>query len=229
MITIIVVAAGSGSRFGSAVPKQFLQIEGRPVVMRAVDALRRAVPDARLIIVLATSEIERWRYLCNLHHFDSPTVVAGGDTRWASVKNAVEFIAADPGDIVMVHDGARPFPTTAMLNVLVGAFGNGRADGAVPVVPVTDSLRRLTGGGPASEPVDRTMLRAVQTPQAFRGHILVEAYRRPWRPEFTDDASVVQDAGFGNIILTTGDPLNIKITNPLDIAVAETILGAVEL
>lgn len=229
MVTIIVVAAGSGTRFGSALPKQFCQIEGRPTVMRAIDNLRAACPDARILLVISPDQAERWTYLCNLHHFDSPAIVCGGDTRWQSVKNALAAVSdvAD-SDIIMVHDGARPFPTAAMLDVLVKAFDDPAVQGAVPVVPVTDSLCRLVDGGPASVAVDRSALRAAQTPQAFRAALLLQAYECPYESSFTDDASVMQAAGFDNVILTPGSPSNIKITHPLDIAIAETILAAGE-
>lgn len=226
MVTVIVVAAGTGSRFGSIVPKQFCQIEGRPVVMRAIDSLRQAIPDARFRLVISPTEAERWRYLCNLHGFDSPEIINGGASRWESVRNALQSLGDEPGDIIMVHDGARPFPTKAMTDVLSASFSDDNVHGAVPVIPVTDSLRQLIPGGPGSVAVDRTPLRAVQTPQAFRAPLLLQAYSLPFRETFTDDASVMEAAGFRKIMLTPGEPTNIKITNPLDIAIAETLLNA---
>lgn len=228
MVTIIVVAAGTGNRFGSPVPKQFCQIEGRPVVMRAIDSLRRACPGARMIIALSEAEVERWRYLCNLHNFESPAITIGGATRWESVRNALLSCDYSSDDIVLVHDGARPFPTVEMIEVLIRALNDNDVQGAVPVVQVTDSLRELVDGGPESRSVDRSRLRAVQTPQAFRASLLKQAYELPYESSFTDDASVMAAAGYDRLVLTPGDPINIKITHPLDIAIAETILNAGE-
>lgn len=222
-ITVIIVAAGSGSRFGGPLPKQFCQIEGRPAVMRAIDNLRRALPDADYVIVLSASQIEHWNYLCNLHDFDSPRVAVGGDSRSQSVRNAMPFVSAGESDLVLVHDGARPFPSVAMVDELVAAFNDDAVEGALPVVPVTDSIRDVSG--PLSVAVDRSKFRAVQTPQAFRAALLVEAYARGVDGVFTDDASVMEAAGFRNLKLVNGSPTNLKVTNPADIAIAEAVLA----
>lgn len=224
-IHVIIVAAGSGTRFGSPLPKQFCQLEGRPVVMRAIDSLRRALPDAAMTLVLAPGDVDRFSYLCNLHHFDSPRVVAGGSTRWESVKNGLTTVE-EGTRLVMVHDGARPFPTQTMIDSLVATMTDESVHGAVPVVAVTDSLRLLSDDSLSSEPFDRSRLRAVQTPQVFRADELRRAYELPYEPTFTDDASVMAAAGMGSIVLTPGDPVNLKITHPLDIAIAETILNS---
>lgn len=222
-ITVIIVAAGSGSRFGGPLPKQFCQIEGRPAVMRAIDNLRRALPDADYVIVLSASQIEHWNYLCNLHDFDSPRVAVGGDSRSQSVRNAMPFVSAGESDLVLVHDGARPFPSVAMVDELVAAFDDDAVEGALPVVPVTDSIRDVSG--PLSVAVDRSKFRAVQTPQAFRAALLVEAYARGVDGVFTDDASVMEAAGYSNLVLVNGSPTNLKVTNPADIAIAEAVLA----
>lgn len=228
MVTVIVVAAGTGSRFGSTVPKQFCQIDGRPTVMRAIDAMRASLDDARILLVLSAAEADRWQYLCNLHGFDSPDIVVGGATRWESVRNAIRRIEVpETGtqDIIMVHDGARPLVSDAVVKGLLTAFDDPQVQGAIPAVAVTDSLRRLEGDKGRSVAVDRGELRAVQTPQAFRADLLVEAYKLPYSQTFTDDASVMEAAGYERLLLTPGDPCNIKITNPFDIAIAETILA----
>lgn len=222
-ITVIIVAAGSGSRFGGPLPKQFCQIEGRPAVMRAIDNLRRALPDADYVIVLSASQIEHWNYLCNLHDFDSPRVAVGGDSRSQSVRNAMPFVSAGESDLVLVHDGARPFPSVAMVDELVAAFDDDAVEGALPVVPVTDSIRDVSG--PLSVAVDRSKFRAVQTPQAFRAALLVKAYARGVDGVFTDDASVMEAAGYSNLVLVNGSPTNLKVTNPADIAIAEAVLA----
>ncbi len=218
---LIIVAAGSGSRFGSPLPKQFCELAGRPVVMHAIDALQRAIANASCAIVLAPDRVEYWYALCEQYHFTSPQVVIGGDTRWQSVKNALDVAPAD-ADLIAIHDGARPLPSQEMILAVINAFNDPKVQGAVPAIAVTDSLRMICNEG--SKPIDRSLLRAVQTPQAFRADLLRRAYQMPYQPTFTDDASVMEAAGFTSIALPQGSPDNIKITNPRDIAIAEAIL-----
>lgn len=222
VIHAIIVAAGSGSRFGGPLPKQFLPLDGVPVAMRAVQALRDAVPGIADTIVLSASEVGRWEKLCFDHGFRSPQVVIGGATRFESVRNAIMGCDAD---IVLVHDGARPFPSPDMVRKAIEALEDTDVQGAIPAIPVTDSLRQVMPDG-ASTAVDRSLFRAVQTPQAFRAGLLREAYRRASSPHsFTDDASVMEAAGFSRLVLTDGSPTNLKITNPADLAVASLLLS----
>ncbi len=223
-VNIIIVAAGSGTRFGAPLPKQFCPLAGRPVLMHTIDALRRACPEASLILVISEEMQSLWDEQCAAHDFASPRTVYGGSTRWESVRNALSAVDSD-ASVIMVHDGARPFPSAAMLDELTAALSDAEVAGAVPAVPVTDSLRRMHADGITSEAVDRAPLRAVQTPQAFRADILRRAYELPWSPQFTDDASVVEAAALGRIAITGGSPTNIKITNPLDISIAEALLS----
>lgn len=225
-VYIIIVAAGSGSRFGSDIPKQFCLMGGRPVVMHTIDNLRRVRPGAELILVISPSEEERWRTLCHEYGFESPRTIHGGKTRWESVKNGLGAIPADasPQSAVLIHDGARPLVDAATVSRVCGATIN--TDGAIPAVPVSDSLRRLDEDGVRSEPVDRAAFRAVQTPQGFTLWRLRQAYSLPYQESFTDDASVMAEAGFENITLVAGNPDNIKITNPRDILIAEAIMSA---
>lgn len=216
-ILCIVVAAGSGSRFGSDLPKQFLPLEGRPVLMHAIDALRRALPGAHCRVVLSRDMADYWMSLCRAHGFDSPRVVTGGETRWHSVHNALSAIDAATR-YVLVHDGARPLPSPEMIRHVAEALRSGRA-AAIPAIAPVDSLRLLNADG-HSTALDRSRVRAVQTPQGFEVSTLLQAYRQPWRSEFTDDASVVEAAGVTDIVLTEGSPTNLKITRPLDLEVA---------
>ena len=222
---IIIVAAGSGSRFGAEIPKQFCLLKGRPVVMHAIDRLKEAKPGAHVVIVISRSEETRWRNLCEEHGFPSPTVAFGGATRWESVKNGLAAIPADakPNSVVLIHDGARPLIDAQTVNRVCAATLN--TDGAIPSIAVSDSLRKVDKDGVGSEPVDRGSFRAVQTPQGFTLWRLREAYAHPYESHFTDDASVMAGAGFENIFLVEGNPDNIKITNPRDIAIAEAILN----
>ena len=224
-ITAVIVAAGSGQRYGSRLPKQFCPLAGRPVLMHTVTAMRRALPGARVVLVLSPAMTDYWRELCRSHNFDSPEVVTGGATRWESVSNAVTACAPyAPGSIVLVHDGARPVvPAGVVRGVVDGARNHGAA---IPAVPVTDSLRHLNADG-TSQPVDRAQFRAVQTPQGFDAALLLRAYRLPYSPAFTDDASVVAAAG-SSVVIVPGSPLNIKITNPGDIDVAALYLNMEE-
>ncbi|MCM1336861.1 MAG: 2-C-methyl-D-erythritol 4-phosphate cytidylyltransferase [Candidatus Amulumruptor caecigallinarius] len=217
---IIVVAAGVGARFGAAMPKQFQPLGGRPLLMTTITRLRETAPSAQLTLVLSREMEELWRELCVKHSFVSPPLAYGGASRAESVSNALEAVSAEV-QMVAVHDGVRPFVTPEMLDEAVKAVMEG-ADGAIPVVPVTDSLRLLGTDG-TSVPVDRSNYRAVQTPQVFRADRLIAAYARGVRPEFTDDASVMAAAGFTDIRLTTGSPYNIKLTNPLDLIILEAL------
>ena len=162
---VIIVAAGSGSRFGSTLPKQFCELMGRPVLMHTVERLRSALPGAAMTLVLSRQMEDYWCELCRRHSFESPRIVHGGATRSESVRNAVGAISDAP-EVVLVHDGARPLVDAACVHAVMEAMADCDIDGAIPVVDVSDSLRRIHTDGGASDAVDRTMFRAVQTPQA---------------------------------------------------------------
>lgn len=221
---VIIVAGGSGTRFGSALPKQFLEVAGRPVLLRAIEAMAHALPRAAVTVVIAREREDYFRSMCGRYGVPVPAVAYGGATRWESVSRGLATVAPD-ARVVLVHDGARPFPSAEMVQALLSAIEGG-AQGAVPVVPVTDSLRRTTDDGRTSVAVDRAELRAVQTPQAFRADLLRRAYAEPYRDSFTDDASVMETAGFSDIVMTPGSPSNIKVTHPMDMAVAEALIAS---
>lgn len=221
-VEIIIVAAGSGLRYGAPLPKQFCELAGRPVVMHTVDRLRRIIPDAKITLVISRDMADLWRDLCHEYSFGSPKIAYGGATRWESVRNAIVGCNPD-ADIIMVHDAVRPLVTYEMIDSINLTMTDPDVDGAIPAIPVTDSLRVVQADG-SSASIDRSPMRAVQTPQAFRAKLLREAYSLPYHDFFTDDASVMESAGFGNIKLTKGSPSNIKITNPGDIAVAELLM-----
>lgn len=222
-VTHIVVAGGSGSRFGSQLPKQYCELEGVPVVMRAIDSLRRATPGAEIVLVISVDMEPLWRRLCERHGFVSPLIAYGGTTRWESVRNGLAAVSPDT-TVVSVHDGARPLVSGAIVHEALETVRQG-AHGAVPAVPVTDSLRHLCAGDTShGKAVARSEYVAVQTPQVFDRALLDRAYAMPWREEFTDDASVMEAAGYSDLRLTAGSPYNIKITNPLDLAIAGMLL-----
>ncbi len=214
----IIVAAGSGSRFGAALPKQYCLMNGRPVLMHTIENMRVALPDSHVVLVLNKDFVDYWAELCEQYSFESPRVVVGGDSRWQSVKNAVDTIP-DDAEVITVHDGARPIADRMMVERLIAALDE--APGAIPVVSVTDSLRQVNEQG--SVPVDRALYKAVQTPQVFQAEKLIEAYSLPFTPTFTDDASVMAAMGY-EVALVEGDTYNIKITNPLDIEIAQLYL-----
>ena len=216
----IIVAGGSGTRFGAELPKQFLELGGKPVLMRTISAFGGGFSD--VIVTLPEGQMALWRELCERYGFAVPhRVVAGGETRWHSVKNALDSIGDISGvDIIAVHDGVRPLVTAEVISRTVDAA---RRDGAaIPVVMLNDSVRQVEKG--ASHALDRSTLRAVQTPQVFDARVLMAAYGQPFESTFTDDASVVERAGH-SVTLVEGDPQNLKITRPMDLALAEYLLN----
>ncbi|MCM1452607.1 MAG: 2-C-methyl-D-erythritol 4-phosphate cytidylyltransferase [Clostridium sp.] len=213
----IIVAAGSGTRFGGDTPKQFCMLGDMPVLMHTAKRIGRALPQARLAIVLSPEYSQMWEKMCEKYGFVSPLVVEGGASRWESVKKALNALQPADDSVVYIHDGVRPVVPSAVIKNISKAMAS--ADAAIPAIPVTDSLRRINPDG-SSEAEDRSALVAVQTPQAFRAGKLSQAYALPFSPAFTDDASVYEAAGFGSPLLVEGSPLNIKITHPRDIEVA---------
>lgn len=222
----IIVAGGKGTRFGADVPKQFLELGGRPILMRTIEAFweSRENDDDTLdiIVTLPSGQVERWRNLYHGHGCTVPHRLApGGVNRWLSVKNALHCIG-DPADVdvIAVHDGVRPLVSPDLIRRVLEAA---RRDGAaVPVVMLNDSVRQVDGE--TSHALDRSSLRAVQTPQAFEARLLLEAYGQHYDPTFTDDASVVERAGH-RVTLVDGDPVNLKITRPMDLALAEYLMN----
>lgn len=221
--SVIIVAGGRGTRFGGPLPKQFLELAGRPVLMRTIEAFAAAgISGLEIVVVLPPDQHGLWRDLCRKHGFSVPHVVAGGGaSRFESVRNGLRIAQAPDGGVIAVHDGVRPLVPQSVIGRVMQAARLGGA--AIPVVPVTDSVRRLDAGG-ASHAVPRSQLRAVQTPQAFSAALLRQAYRTEPSSDFTDDASVVEAAGHA-VTLVDGDPVNIKITHPADIAVAEILMS----
>ena len=218
----IIVAGGSGTRFGAQLPKQFLELGGIPILMRSIEAFgENSDGSFDVIVTLPEGQMALWQELCEKYAFSVPhRVVAGGDTRWHSVKNALDSIVDMTDiDIILVHDGVRPLVTADLIGRTMEAARNYGA--AIPVVMLNDSVRQVKGD--VSRALDRSTLRAVQTPQAFDAGMLLEAYSFPYQPSFTDDASVVEQLGYP-VTLVEGDPNNLKITRPMDLAVAEYLL-----
>ena len=215
----IIVAGGKGMRMGKDLPKQFLPIDGTPILMHTLQAFYDYDPSMTLIVVLPSDQQAYWSRLCGDYHFTIPHSVAkGGETRFHSVKNGLTCIKEE--GLVAVHDGVRPF---VHRDTIDRCFAAAQASGAaVPVIEVVDSLRKAEDDG--SRAVSRKDYRIVQTPQVFDISLLKEAYKQPYTVDFTDDASVVEAYG-RKISLVEGNRENIKITSPFDLVIAEAFLN----
>lgn len=214
---IIIVAGGSGSRMGSATPKQFLELQGLPILMHTLNNFHQAVPEGELILALPEKEQHSWQSLCEKHQFDVPhQVVNGGKSRFHSVQNALQKVTQK--SIVAIHDGVRPLVSENVVTECLQAAK--RHGAAIPTLPMQDSLRKISDNG--SEIADRSQYVLVQTPQCFLSEIILKAYEQEFQNSFTDDASVVEQMGF-SIHLVEGDKKNIKITTPADLKLAEAL------
>ena len=215
---VIIVAGGKGLRMGSDVPKQFLPIGGKPVLMRTLERFREYSPALQIILVLPKAQQDYWKGLCQKHNFTVVYQLAdGGETRFHSVQHGLALIPDDAEGVVGVHDGVRPFPN---IDVIRNCYETARKKKAViPVIPVVETLRHVTEG---TKP--RGDYRLVQTPQCFDIQLLKAANRRPYNDGFTDDASVVEAFGF-DVTLVEGNRENIKITTPYDLKIAEVLIG----
>lgn len=223
----IIVAGGSGSRYGGSLPKQYLPMgrDERPVLMYSIDAMLAVCQPENIRIVIAEDCFELWQKLSKASPLYSYLrVVCGGTSRWHSVRNGLASLPPTaPGDIVLVHDGARPVVPPEVVRAVAEAAATCRA--AVPAVGVTDSLRCLDDDG-RSHAVDRSRYYAVQTPQGFDLEMLRQAYAAPYSPTYTDDASVFEAAFDTPIALVPGSPENIKVTYSGDIRRATEILSS---
>jgi 2-C-methyl-D-erythritol 4-phosphate cytidylyltransferase len=215
---VIIVAGGTGSRMQSHVPKQFLLLNGKPVMMHTIEAFYNSIHQPQIIVVLHFGFHSYWRELCVEHQFKIPhKLISGGETRFHSVKNGLETIE-DVDALVAIHDAVRPLTS---IQVIDEAYNYAQATGnAIVAVKSRDSIRQLKNG--ISQHLHREEIYLVQTPQTFQFSLLRKAYEQPFDNTFTDDASVVERSGV-KINLIEGDHSNIKITFPEDIAIAEVI------
>jgi 2-C-methyl-D-erythritol 4-phosphate cytidylyltransferase len=214
----LIVAGGSGIRMGTAELKQFIVIDGKPVLMHTLECFVKWDPLVELFLVLPESQPLHWNELCETFRFDiSHAIVKGGETRFRSVKNGLDCIP-DEG-IVFIHDGVRPLVSHETLQRCYDTAC--KSGNAIPVVPVSESVRQVENN--LNFPVDRSRLVLIQTPQTFRIPLIKTAYRQEFSTEFSDDASVLEKAG-EMINLVEGNRENIKITWPEDLAFAESIL-----
>lgn len=216
----LIVAGGKGLRMGTELPKQFLPIGGKPVLMRTLEAFYTYNSEIQIILVLPHSQQSYWMQLCREYCFLLPHVIAdGGETRFHSVKNGLAFVKS-PG-LVGVHDGVRPFVAQEVIARCYSLAVEKKA--VIPVIDVVETVRHLEGE--SSVTVSRDDYKLVQTPQVFDAELLKEAYSQPYTSRFTDDASVVEVFG-APVFLASGNRENIKITTPFDLKIAKALIDS---
>ena len=205
---------------GSDIPKQFLPIGGKPVLMRTIERFREYSEDLQIILVLPEAQQAYWQELCEKYDFQIAYQLAnGGQTRFHSVQNGLTLVPDNAQGVVGVHDGVRPFPS---IEVIRRCYETARtAKAVIPVIPIVETVRHLVHKG-HSVTVPRDEYRLVQTPQTFDIQLLKAANRQPYNDGFTDDASVVESYGH-QITLVEGNRENIKITTPYDLRIGEML------
>ena len=214
-IVALLVAGGKGERMNADIPKQFLLLNGTPILMHT---LKQFSHFEEIVLVLPPSQFKYWQELCNTYNFrQKHTLVAGGITRFHSVKNGLEKIADNT--IVAIHDGVRPLISTSLINDLVSETKSGI--GVIPIIPIKDSIRKVEGEN--SVHVDRSNLFGVQTPQCFLSTDIQKAYTQDFSNTFTDDASVFEENG-GKINTLLGEEKNLKITTQEDLNIASILI-----
>ena len=222
---VVIMAAGSGTRMGADMPKQFIELCGKAVLQRTIEVFREACPDIKVVTVLPEAHMDYWKSYCLKHSFTCPQIlVKGGITRFHSVRNALERVP--DGVLVAVHDGVRPLISQSLVRKMFEMAEN--VNGLIPVVPCVDTMRVLRNNGEVLEPVpgavaDRSILYGVQTPQVFQSEILKEAYGQAYDTAFTDDASVVEKYG-KNLSFVIGERFNIKLTTQDDLKIARALI-----
>ena len=218
--TVIIVAGGKGLRMGGDLPKQFIPLKGKPVLMHTLSVFHEWDSTADLLLVIPGEHESYWKMLCKEINFTVPhRVVYGGETRFHSVRNGLQEVKED--SLVAVHDGVRPF---VAVDVITSCFKKAEESGAaIPVVSMIESVRKIITDESDNCPLDRNCLCIVQTPQVFLSGLLHKAYEQPYDERFTDDASLVEALGH-KIHLVDGNRENIKITTPMDLQFAEIFL-----
>ena len=215
---IIIVAGGKGLRMGGEIPKQFLPIGGKPVLMRTIEAFHLYDNTIHVVLVLPVSQQTYWRELCKKYSFELPHEVAdGGETRFHSVMNGLALVEGE--GLVGVHDGVRPFVSQEVITRCYAEAVTKKA--VIPVIGVVETVRRLEGTDSVTVPRDQYKL--VQTPQVFDVALLQRAYQQKYTEMFTDDASVVEALG-EKVFLVEGNRENIKLTTPFDLKLAEMLI-----
>ena len=230
---LIAMAAGSGTRMGSATPKQFLDLGGKPVLRRTIETFVSAIPDIKVITVLPKEHISFWKEYCLSSEFTCPQLlVSGGITRFHSVRNALERVP--DGAIVAIHDGVRPLVSTGLIREMFSKMEGGRIHALIPVVPSVDTLKVLDTVQSdlgeiilkdSGEGIDRNRVFGAQTPQMFLSEDIKDAYSQAFDTSFTDDASVVSKKGIP-LSFCAGERYNFKLTSPEDLSLARMITSS---
>ena len=230
---LIAMAAGSGTRMGSATPKQFLDLGGKPVLRRTIETFVSAIPDIKVITVLPKEHISFWKEYCLSSEFTCPQLlVSGGITRFHSVRNALERVP--DGAIVAIHDGVRPLVSTGLIREMFSKMEGGRIHALIPVVPSVDTLKVLDTMQSdlgekilkdSGEGIDRSRVFGAQTPQMFLSEDIKDAYSQAFDTSFTDDASVVSKKGIP-LSFCAGERYNFKLTSPEDLSLARMITSS---
>lgn len=215
---VIIVAGGSGTRMNKDIPKQFINLKGKPILIHTIEKFHHSIHPVEIILVLSKQYNKEWKQLCEQHSFTiHHQLVDGGETRYHSVKNGLELVVN--GSIVGIHDAARPLVSK---KTIIDAYTVAEQKGnAIPAIPIKDSIRFVKKK--ESVAVDRTKYVAIQTPQCFHSDLIKKAFLKTYKPEFTDDAAVLEAFG-EQINLIEGNTENIKITIPMDLIIAEALL-----
>jgi 2-C-methyl-D-erythritol 4-phosphate cytidylyltransferase len=215
---IIIVAGGSGTRMNSVVPKQFIELQGTPILMYTLNKFSNTFSNINIILVIAPNYVTMWEELCKKHHFSLPhQQCLGGNTRFQSVKNGLNLVPNN--SVVGIHDAARPLVSEQTIK---NAFALAEEKGnASPAMPLNESIRKVENG--SNKAVNRSDYFIIQTPQCFQSNLIKTAFLQDYTNLFTDDASVLEAAG-EKINLITGNDENIKITTPRDLIIAEALL-----
>ncbi len=216
--TVIITAGGIGKRMESSLPKQFIPIKDKPILMHTIEKFYHCDPKIQIIITLPIEWKDYWEKLVLETNFKIPhRVINGGKERYHSIKNALKYCL---GDFISIHDGVRPLVSHSTLKNCASQIRH--HDAIIPVIPLIDSLRKKKEN--STKAVDRSDFLLVQTPQCFKAEVIKKAYNQPYHTKITDDASLVEEAGF-NITTVEGNPENIKITNQSDLKYASLFLG----
>lgn len=215
---VVIVAGGSGTRMKREIPKQFIPVAGKPILMHTLAAFYKVSEQIQIILVLPESQVLGWKSLCAQYHFDLPHITTiGGETRFHSVKNGLSEIKGD--GLVAIHDGVRPMVSE---QIILTSFAMAEQKGnAITAVPLKDSIR--WSKGTENKVMNRNDYQLIQTPQTFQVKLIKEAFNTEHDPSFTDDATVLEATGT-KINLIEGDYSNIKITTPEDLVLAESLL-----
>ena len=218
---VVIVAGGSGKRMGAEIPKQFLELAGRPVLMHTIERFKTFNDSIEIITVLPENQLRYWLDLQKKHSFSVPhTLVKGGSNRFQSVKNGLEFVNS-PG-LVAIHDGVRPFVS---IETIKKCFETAEKLGnAIPSISPTESLRIVKGKN--TIPISRFEVKQIQTPQVFKSELIKKAYLQDYSSDFSDDATVLEKTG-EKINLIEGNRENIKITNPEDLLISDALLKTI--